>query len=284
MNQKKLAVLGATGSIGRQTLDIISRYPERYRATVLSAGRRVDDLIELAATFRPRLAVIGDASLLPKLRSALEPLGIEAAAGPEALCDCVIADDVDMVVTATVGYSGLAPTLAAIRAGKDIALANKETLVVAGEEDSKQSIVDMIKAQVEGAGQVITDDQLDEIKKHITVKGELILTLGPSMTPATKFKNQTLTLTMKSPEGSSIIKINLWETKILGRETITVPAGTFDCLKVSYLQRTSAGGNIMKIYCTEWYAEGIGEVRSEMSDSKGGKPVGVSELKSITRP
>lgn len=133
MNQKRLAVLGATGSIGRQTLDIISRYPERYRATVLSAGRRVDDLIELAATFRPRLAVIGDASLLPKLRSALEPLGIEAAAGPEALCDCVIADDVDMVVTATVGYSGLAPTLAAIRAGKDIALANKETLVVAGE-------------------------------------------------------------------------------------------------------------------------------------------------------
>ena len=158
------------------------------------------------------------------------------------------------------------------------------THIVAGEEDSKQSIVDMIKAQVEGAGQVITDDQLDEIKKHITVKGELILTLGPSMTPATKFKNQTLTLTMKSPEGSSIIKINLWETKILGRETITVPAGTFDCLKVSYLQRTSAGGNIMKIYCTEWYAEGIGEVRSEMSDSKGGKPVGVSELKSITRP
>lgn len=133
MNQKKLAVLGATGSIGRQTLDIISRYPERYRATVLSAGHRVDDLVELAATFRPRLAVIGDESLLPKLRSALEPLGIEAAAGPEALCDCVIADDVDMVVTATVGYSGLEPTLAAIRAGKDIALANKETLVVAGE-------------------------------------------------------------------------------------------------------------------------------------------------------
>ena len=156
-------------------------------------------------------------------------------------------------------------------------------IIVAGEEDSKQSIVDMIKAQVEGAGQVITDDQLNEIKNHISVKGELILVLSPWMTPETKFKNQTLTLTMKSPEGSSIIKINLWEIKVLGRETITVPAGTFDCLKVSYLQRTSAGGNIMKMYCTEWYADGIGEVKSEMSDSKGGKPVGVSELKSITR-
>lgn len=130
---KRLAVLGATGSIGRQTLDIIERYPERYSAVVLSAGRRVDELARLAAQFRPRLAVIGDESLLPRLRAALEPLGIATAAGEGALRECVAADDIDMVVTATVGYSGLAPTLAAIKAGKDIALANKETLVVAGE-------------------------------------------------------------------------------------------------------------------------------------------------------
>lgn len=132
-DKKRLAVLGATGSIGRQTLDIIERYPERYSATVLSAGRRVDELIELSSRFRPRLAVIGDEKLLPKLRDALAPLGIATAAGAEALADSVVADDIDMVVTATVGYSGLAPTLRAIEAGKDIALANKETLVVAGE-------------------------------------------------------------------------------------------------------------------------------------------------------
>lgn len=100
---------------------------------MLAAGCRVDDLIELARLHRPRLAVIGREDLLPRLRDALAPLGIETASGPTALAECVEADDVDMVLTATVGYSGLEPTLHAIRAGKDIALANKETLVVAGD-------------------------------------------------------------------------------------------------------------------------------------------------------
>ena len=130
---KRIAVLGATGSIGRQALDIIAAHPDRYRATVLAAGRRVDDLISLALQFRPRIAIIAHEDLLPKLRSALEPLGIATAAGAETLAQCVEADDVDMVLTATVGYSGLAPTVRAIKAGKDIALANKETLVVAGD-------------------------------------------------------------------------------------------------------------------------------------------------------
>ncbi len=130
---KTLAVLGATGSIGRQTLDIVERHPELYRVAVLSAGSRVDDLAALAAKFRPRLAVIAREDLLPRLRAALAPLGIETAAGEQALCECVTADDIDMVLTATVGYSGLGPTVAAIKAGKDIALANKETLVVAGD-------------------------------------------------------------------------------------------------------------------------------------------------------
>ena len=134
MNQKKrIAVLGATGSIGSQALDIISRHPDKYEAVVLTAGSRVNELIEAAAKHRPRLAIIARSELLPQLRAALEPLGIATAAGPEALAECVAAPDVDMVLTATVGYSGLEPTLNAIRAGKDIALANKETLVVAGE-------------------------------------------------------------------------------------------------------------------------------------------------------
>lgn len=131
--KKRIAVLGATGSIGRQTLDIISRAPEKYSASVLAAGSRVDDLISLSIKHRPLLAVIAREDLYQRLRDALAPYGIATACGAKALEDAVASDNVDMVLTATVGYSGLAPTISAIRAGKDIALANKETLVVAGE-------------------------------------------------------------------------------------------------------------------------------------------------------
>lgn len=129
---KRIAVIGASGSIGTQTLEIIGSHPEKYRATVLAAGSRVDKLIELSLRHRPALAVIADESKHAALSEALRPLGISTAAGEKALCEAVCRDDVDTVVTATVGYSGLAPTISAIRADKDIALANKETLVVAG--------------------------------------------------------------------------------------------------------------------------------------------------------
>lgn len=129
---KRLAVIGATGSIGTQTLDIVARHPELYSATVLTAGSRVDQLIELARLHRPKLAVIADQSKYQTLKDALEPLGIECAAGDEATAHAAALPEVDMTVTATVGYSGLLPTVQAIKAGKDIALANKETLVVAG--------------------------------------------------------------------------------------------------------------------------------------------------------
>lgn len=128
-----IAVLGATGSIGSQTLDIIASHPERYHAVVLTAGSRADKLIEAAIVHRPRRVVIGRTELLPQIEETLAPLGIECRAGDEALAECVEADDIDTVLTATVGYSGLLPTVRAIKAGKNIALANKETLVVAGE-------------------------------------------------------------------------------------------------------------------------------------------------------
>lgn len=130
---KNIAIIGATGSIGTQTLEIVGCHPELYRATVLAAGSNVTRLIELARKHRPALAVIADVNKYCLLRDELEPLGIATAAGEHALCEAVCRTDVDMVVTATVGYSGLAPTIAAIKADKDIALANKETLVVAGE-------------------------------------------------------------------------------------------------------------------------------------------------------
>lgn len=108
---KRIAVAGSTGSIGRQTLDIISEHPELYKAQVLVAGTNVDKLIEQAIYFRPACAVIAREDLYMRLREALEPYGIATAAGAGAICEAVGRDDVDMVVTATVGYSGLAPTL-----------------------------------------------------------------------------------------------------------------------------------------------------------------------------
>lgn len=134
MNQQKnIAILGSTGSIGHQTLDIIAEYPNRFRATVLVAGSNVDALIKQALTFKPQHVLIADESKFTQLNEALSPHGIKVAAGAKAIADAMSLDCFDTVVTATVGYSGLAPTISAIKAGKDIALANKETLVVAGE-------------------------------------------------------------------------------------------------------------------------------------------------------
>lgn len=130
---KNIAIIGSTGSIGTQTLDIVRQYPDRFKVNVLAAGSRVRELIEQARIHRPAVAIIADADKYAALHDALSPLGIETAAGSAAIADAMERDDFSTVVTATVGYSGLEPTIRAIRAGKDIALANKETLVVAGE-------------------------------------------------------------------------------------------------------------------------------------------------------
>ncbi len=144
---QNIAILGSTGSIGRQTLDVCRQYPNLFRPTILAAGKNVDRLIEQAMEFRPRLAIIADERRYRELHNALSHLGIETASGDAALAGAMDRDDYSTVVTATVGYSGLAPTIRAIRAGRRIALANKETLVVAGElitrmlERSKSRIV-----------------------------------------------------------------------------------------------------------------------------------------------
>ncbi len=132
-NLRNIAILGSTGSIGRQTLDIIAEYPQRFRAYLLVANTSADLLIEQARRFLPHLVIIGEPSLYPTVRDALAQLPIEVQSGHQAIADAVTAPEIDTVVTAMVGYSGLEPTIAAIGAGKRIALANKETLVVAGE-------------------------------------------------------------------------------------------------------------------------------------------------------
>lgn len=130
---KQIAVLGSTGSIGTQTLDIIAEYPHLFKAQLLAAGSNVDRLIEQSMKYRPSIAIIADDSKYAQLHDALSPLGIETASGAQALTDAMCRPDFSTVLTATVGYSGLAPTIRAIENGKDIALANKETLVVAGD-------------------------------------------------------------------------------------------------------------------------------------------------------
>lgn len=125
--------MGSTGSIGTQTLDVISEYPDRLYPSLLTANRNVDLLIEQALKFKPLRVVIAQSDCYTKLRDALAGKPIEVMCGQQAIADAAAADDVDIVVTAMVGYSGLAPTISAIKAGKTIALANKETLVVAGE-------------------------------------------------------------------------------------------------------------------------------------------------------
>ena len=131
--KKQIAVLGSTGSIGVQTLDIISEYPDRFRACLLVAGNNVDLLIKQAIKYKPDLAIIANESLYSTLKEALKGYGIATASGAKAIAEAMSLPQIDIVVTATVGYSGLEPTLHAIEAGKQIALANKETLVVAGE-------------------------------------------------------------------------------------------------------------------------------------------------------
>ncbi len=129
----RLALLGSTGSIGTQALDVVAAHPGRFVVTVLTAHSNADLLIEQARRWRPAEVVIADETRFAAVKAALAPLGIMVSAGAEAVTAAATRPDVDTVLTALVGYAGLVPTLAAIRVGKAIALANKETLVVAGE-------------------------------------------------------------------------------------------------------------------------------------------------------
>jgi len=128
-----VAILGSTGSIGTQTLEVLEKHPDRFTVEVLTAGRNAKLLKEQALKFKPNAVVIDDEAQYEELKDALWDLGVKVYLGEEALCQVVEMDEVDIVLTALVGFSGLKPTIAAINAGKHIALANKETLVVAGE-------------------------------------------------------------------------------------------------------------------------------------------------------
>lgn len=133
MKKKRIAILGSTGSIGTQALSVVREHPEQFEAYILTAGNNADLLIEQAREFVPDAVVIANEALYDKVRTALAGLDTKVYAGEQALCQIVENDSIDIVLTAMVGFAGLRPTVHALRARRTIALANKETLVVAGE-------------------------------------------------------------------------------------------------------------------------------------------------------
>lgn len=142
---KALAILGSTGSIGTQTLEVVRQHKERLEVRVLTAGSNAQLLIEQALEFKPDAVVIADENQYEKVVTALRDTDVKVYTGAQALCDVVQLPSVDIVVTAMVGFVGLRPTIAAIEAKKTIALANKETLVVAGELISRLVVENKVR-------------------------------------------------------------------------------------------------------------------------------------------
>lgn len=211
MKQKRnIAILGSTGSIGRQTLDVVSEYPDLFKAWVLVANNSADLLIEQALQYQPQAVVIANEQHFEKVKAALAHTAIEVRSGSEAVAVCVTAPEIDLVVTAMVGYSGLEPTIKAIEAGKPIALANKETLVVAGElitrllKDSA-SVLYPVDSEHGAFYQCLVGERHEDIHKLIlTASG------GPFRTlPADQLHHVTAADALKHPNWSMGAKITI---------------------------------------------------------------------------
>lgn len=169
---KRIAILGSTGSIGTQTLEVIESQPDFFRVEVLTAQRNADLLIAQSKKFLPRHVVITESEFYPKVKEALQSLDIQVHTGVEALVEVVKISEIDIVLTAIVGYCGLAPTIAAIEHGKDIALSNKETLVVAGElimslAQKHQVKILPVDSEHSAIFQCLTGEEMNPIEKII---------------------------------------------------------------------------------------------------------------------
>lgn len=175
--RKKIAILGSTGSIGSQALQVIEMHPEELELQVIIANNNVDLLIRQAQKYHPRYVVIGNEKKYDQLASALNQLPIDLYAGKDSINQIVGHEAIDMVLTAVVGFSGLIPTVRALEAGKDIALANKETLVVAGEyitwlaEQKKVKIIP-VDSEHSAIYQCLVGESIDWIEKiYLTASG-----------------------------------------------------------------------------------------------------------------
>ncbi|MBQ1484966.1 MAG: 1-deoxy-D-xylulose-5-phosphate reductoisomerase [Muribaculaceae bacterium] len=208
--RRNIAVLGSTGSIGRQTLDIIAEYPDLFQAWLLVARSSADLLIQQARQMRPHMVIIADEQYYEYVRDALEDTDIEVATGSAAIAQAVTAPEIDTVVTAMVGYSGLESTIAAIGAGKRIALANKETLVVAGElidrllKDST-SVLYPVDSEHGAFYQCLVGERMQDVEKlWLTASG------GPFRTlPKEQLTTVTAADALKHPNWSMGAKITI---------------------------------------------------------------------------
>ena len=208
--QRNIAVLGSTGSIGRQTLDIIGEYPNLFKAWLLVARSSADLLIAQARQMRPRMVIIADEQYYRYVCDALEGTGIEVATGSAAIAQAVTMPEIDTVVTAMVGYSGLESTIAAIGAGKRIALANKETLVVAGElidrlMNGSQSVLYPVDSEHGAFYQCLVGERHEDIDKLLlTASG------GPfRKLPKEQLEKVTAADALKHPNWSMGAKITI---------------------------------------------------------------------------
>ncbi len=216
--KKGIAILGSTGSIGTQALEVIEAHPESFDLRVLTANFNGDLLIEQAKKFQPQSVVIVDENQYEKVKSALWNDDILVYTGEQALCDVVTYSDVHVVLTALVGYAGLQPTLAAIDAGKSIALANKETLVVAGElvtEAARQKGVNIYPVDSEHSAifQCLVGEFHNKIEKiYLTASG------GPFRGWSTeKLKNVTKTQALKHPNWEMGAKITIDSASLMNK-------------------------------------------------------------------
>lgn len=206
----RIALLGATGSIGAQTLDIIRRMPERFTLVAAVAQSRWKELAEVAKEFGVRRVVIGDAKYEKRLRRALIKTDVEVLVGSEAIEYVTSTEDVDMVINALVGYAGLHPTLRAIECGKRVALANKETLVVAGE-------LVMSAARAKGVEILPIDSEHSAIKQCLegesmdNVRNIILTCSGGSLrdVPAERFAEITPEEALQHPQWSMGAKITI---------------------------------------------------------------------------
>ncbi|MBR3798569.1 MAG: 1-deoxy-D-xylulose-5-phosphate reductoisomerase [Bacteroidales bacterium] len=217
--RKNIAILGSTGSIGTQALDIIRDYPDKFSAEVLVANNNSQLLIAQAREFEPNFVVIANKDKFAEVRDALADLPIKVYAGSEAVLDVVAMDCVDMVLAAMVGFAGLLPTIRAIEAGKVVALANKETLVVGGKiicdklKESATSCILPVDSEHSAIFQCLRGENIDDVDKLIlTASG------GPFFGKDVEFlKNVTAEQALNHPNWKMGSKVTIDSASLMNK-------------------------------------------------------------------
>jgi 1-deoxy-D-xylulose-5-phosphate reductoisomerase len=238
-NKRHIAILGSTGSIGTQALDVIRQHHDKFVVEVLTAQNNADILITQALEFKPNTVVILNEELYDKVFAALDPAGIKVYSGINALASVVEMEVIDIVLTALVGYSGLIPTIRAIKAGKHIALANKETLVVAGEIVTKLALeykIDILPVDSEHSAifQCLAGEFHNPIEKIIlTASG------GPFRGKNIDYlKTVTKTQALKHPNWSMGAKITIDSASLMNKGLEVIEAKWLFGLEAAQIEVT----------------------------------------------